>query len=194
MEAISEATKLWADSDRCKAMITMWQDSEEKTVHEVLVRDWVGTDFLGSVVDIGCGAGRLAGVLSYGTYIGYDQSLEMLGMAMQDHPSLQFTLVDIFNFQDDEFYDTLVMLDVAQHQKDPIGAVLRVLDIWKVGRCIISLLVGPEREELSYSTVAGFLEFIELVTLHKPSRIHMERLGGEGFAWVLLEISNGKLK
>lgn len=68
------------------------------------------------VLDLGCGAGRLAGFLS-GTcqsYVGIDASSEMINSARQRHPEMDFHVADMLNltFPPDSFDLILLMHNV----------------------------------------------------------------------------------
>lgn len=87
---------------------------------ETLVSKIIGK--VNSVVDLGCGVGRYYQCLKGITkYQGYDQSIEMVMNAKFSNKDASFACVDITNFQSDEKFDTGVCIDVAYHQKDPIG-------------------------------------------------------------------------
>lgn len=134
IQALEEAVKVWqAPAD----MVGMWAKSEVKARHEKLIASWVDEYDPNIVADLGCGAGRFANVLDFEEYYGFDGSSAMLALAgagtASKHPACQqlaFSLADIFNFSSERSYDALLMIDVAQHQNEPIDAILRVIDLW----------------------------------------------------------------
>jgi hypothetical protein len=85
-----------------------------------------------------------------------------------------------------------ILYDVAVHQKDPLGAVRRVLEIWRADRYICTLLMGPEREDLFASVVVSQEEFNQflgdLVGEGWCIQTHKQRLNPEQFSWVVLDV------
>lgn len=193
MEPINDdVVQLWNDPT---SMLGEWDNSADKLKHELLVAQRVGVQE--HVVDLGCGAGRLVPALevdvelgSVSLYHGFDASTAMIREAKRKYDKYAiFSVVDIFNFSTDTEYDVAIMLDVAQHQVDPVSSILRMLQIWQAGKYVFSLLVGDEREELSMSRVVAFTDLLQLLDVLADCEIYMERLGEERFAWVLVECS-----
>ncbi len=79
------------------------------------------------IIDYGCGTGRLVEILKTlypdfnikNNYIGVDQSQEMILKAKEKYPDLEFSLLDPF-FQPIKDFNTLISLDVLQHQNKPM--------------------------------------------------------------------------
>lgn len=167
-------------------MLDEWEHSADKHLQEKTVAEFVG--HCGKLVDLGCGDGRLAATLDYDSYQGYDGSHLMLVAAKQRNPELSFALIDIFRFQSDEIYDTVLLLDVAIHQMDPLAAIDIILRNWKAKRYIISILVGSVHEELLNSVVISYDELQSfLVNQHNANKILSESIKGEKFTWNLIE-------
>lgn len=182
---LPDAQSIWLQPG---AMLQEWEQSNSKVAQEKLIAQLVGE--AGKVADLGCGNGRYAGVLDYTTYTGFDGSAAMIQAAKERNPNNDFALVDIFRFQSDESYDTVILIDVAYHQTQPIQAALAVLHNWFAQRYFITLLMGYEHTELLNSTVVSFDEMLEL---HRQpgflvERTHIERIENEEFDWLLLEI------
>lgn len=195
IKALDEAVKVWqAPGD----MVAMWAQSELKARHEKLIAGWVDEYDPDLIADLGCGAGRFAGVLEFAEYYGFDGSSAMLEIAEKEnrgkHPAcakLAFSLADIFNYSSDRSYDALLMIDVAQHQNEPVDSILRVMELWKARRYYISLLVGDIREDLFASTVASYTDLLRLPDTHTIQRMYTERFGVERFGWVFMELTKG---
>lgn len=157
IQALPKAKELWDDP---QDLIDMWKNDPHKVRHEKIISDFIGPG--GNLVDLGCGVGRFSLVLNYDSYQGYDQSSEMIRFAKSysyDVRFVNFSCVDIFQFISDEEYDTLIMIDVAHHQLDPLGAIEIVLNHWKAKRYFFTLLTGDQDEELLNSFVMGEKNF-----------------------------------
>lgn len=185
IQALADAVKIW---DNPFEMLDEWAHSPQKARHERLIADWVADG--GKVVELGCGNGRLSLVLNYNTYIGYDQSLAMVQAARDYNPFITVALIDIFSFSPDERYDTLLLIDVAIHQTQPVEAIATVVGNWYAERYLVTLLVGMEHEDLLNSTVVGLNEMSQLLELSDChiNRIYSERLHPDKFNWVLIEL------
>jgi len=151
---IPAAQELW--NNEIHSLTDTWANMPSKLIHENMVANWVGE--VGSVADLGCGIGRYAAALKgqFKAYHGYDITAPMIQAARATYdtvPEVSFSLVDIFSFQVNTHYDVVLMIDVAQHQKDPMTAVERMLQLWNADRYIFSMLIGDHKEELLHSTV-----------------------------------------
>lgn len=185
MKALPKAQELW---NKPEEMLAMWQGSEEKMRHELLIADWVSLRDRPNIVDLGCGPGRFADVLGYETYSGYDQSTPMIMAAKYEpRPRAEFSVVDIFSFQSGKEYDLALLIDVAYHQEAPVESVLRIINLWKAKSYLFTLLVGQEHEDLYNSTVVSYSELLTLVDALGPMAFHIERYGTERFSWILAE-------
>lgn len=192
MNALSSAQELWDDPAQCIEMIQMWDDNAAKKNAEEMIACRAGN--CGSLVDLGCGPGRFASVMQYDSYCGYDSSHTMISLAREvlgHKKDVEFAIADIFEFQSGAVYDTLLMNDVAQHQEDPIESILRVLSIWTAHRYLISLLVGEERQELSFSNVASLDDVLKLLALKQSPQNVFEPIPEENFGWMLLVFDGG---
>lgn len=193
MNILPKAKELWADP---KNLISQWDESDSKQTHEKMIVKKI--KYGGNVADIGCGAGRFCKAFldsdyGYFDYYGFDQSLAMIRYAKEkNYPNSEFQLVDIFRYQSDRKYDTLLMIDVAYHQEEPVDSIIKVLDLWEAKRYFVSLLVGKIREDLFNSTVSSWEDFSELIKNVKRRNfcynMYME-FDENSFAWVLLEIN-----
>lgn len=180
IQALPKAKELWEDP---QDLIAMWKSDPHKTRHEMIISQLVGP--AGYLVDLGCGVGRFSLVLNYTKYQGYDQSSEMIRFAKEYSrgKKVSFSCVDIFEFVSDEEYDTLIMIDVAHHQQDPLGAIETVLNLWKAKRYFFTLLVGKQDEELLNSFVIGEKNFQDFAIYKKLKTMYNEN---NSFCWKIL--------
>jgi len=84
----------------------------------------VSAHVIGSVLDLGCGLGFLAEVVS-GPYLGVDFSPFVVRKAKKHNkkPEARFLEADIRNLPDVGEFDTVTMLEVLEHLDDPAQAV-----------------------------------------------------------------------
>lgn len=189
IEAIPAAKNLWSMPHD---MIKLWETDRNKRLHEILIAEWLHYDIW--VADLGCGNGRLTTLLHPDVeYSGFDTTIEMIALANErmagsDQPqcTAHFSLLDIFESSMQDF-DSVVLQDVAYHQTSPIEAVLRITNLWSAKRYIFSLLVGDVREELLSSVVVPFTDLFRIQEYLEFTRVHIEQLVPENFAWVLIE-------
>jgi 2-polyprenyl-3-methyl-5-hydroxy-6-metoxy-1,4-benzoquinol methylase len=195
IEPVGNARSIWDDPD---TMLEEWENSENKKLIEELIAEWVIDEYKGlgpspgyPIADLGCGNGRLAQELGLGVdeYYGFDASQAMITRAKERCPVYSFSVVDIFNYSSDRHYDTVVLMDVAYHQTEPLAAVERVMQLWEAESYVYTLLIGAEREELLVSVVEPLTGLFNLLDKVELDNMHMKRCGEERFAWVLIKSS-----
>ena len=85
-----------------------------------------------SILDLGCGGGRIFLLYDPVRYVGVDQSEKMLTIAReQEHrgelripiPAVDFYHSDLIDFQTDEHFDVVLLLNVLQHVTNPIELI-----------------------------------------------------------------------
>jgi 2-polyprenyl-3-methyl-5-hydroxy-6-metoxy-1,4-benzoquinol methylase len=101
----------------------------------------------GSIVDLGCGEGIVAGMLHESLpgarYLGIDLSSEAVETARSLQPDLEFRVGDVLSAPSVEDGAELVLcLEVVEHLDDPDAAVSRVLE-WASGHALISVPWEP---------------------------------------------------
>jgi 2-polyprenyl-3-methyl-5-hydroxy-6-metoxy-1,4-benzoquinol methylase len=83
----------------------------------------INIDNIHSVLDLGCGDGRLSGLLSPSThYIGVDYSSVRIKKAKLDYPERPFYRDDLHKFVDSNnlsLCDLIVCVEVLEHLEDP---------------------------------------------------------------------------
>lgn len=180
ISALPKAKELWEDP---QDLIAMWKSDPHKIRHEMLINRYIGP--AGYLVDLGCGVGRFSLVLRYAKYQGYDQSPEMIRFAKgySRAENVNFSCVDVFDFISDEKYDTLIMIDVAHHQQDPLGAIETVLNNWKAKRYFFTILTGERDEELLNSFVIGEKNFQDFAVYKSLKTCYNEQ---NSFNWKIL--------
>jgi len=112
-----------------------------------------------SVLDIGCGTGDLYRYLQYVTYMGIDQSSDMIERARFRNPSAEFKDQNIYEL-DVPTFDTVVCLDVLHHLPDLEPAFSILLE--HARKCLIVTLWINNRDEHQPRKINGSMG--EIVT------------------------------
>lgn len=109
------------------------------------------------VIELGCGTGDLLNAVKPSLGIGVDFSEEMLNVARQKHPNLQFVHADVTDFTIDEEIDYVIISDLLSSLWD-VQAVLHNLRKWVSPRTKIIIS--------SYNYIwEGTLKFAEFIGL-----------------------------
>ena len=77
-----------------------------------------------SVLEIGCATGDILASTNPSRGVGIDISSEMIKLASEKHPQQEFVNTSIENFQNQEKFDYIIMVDVIDHVYD-------VMDVFK---------------------------------------------------------------
>jgi len=101
-----------------------------------------------SVLDFGCGTGDLYRYLRRrgyeGSYLGVDQSIDMLVRAKSRNPDGRFTAANLYGPLELPGFDTVVCLDVLHHQPDIEPGFSRLLSLAE--KCLIVTLWVNDRD------------------------------------------------
>lgn len=122
----------------------------------------------GSVVDIGCGAGRYTEQIvdcNPLKYTGYDPSMQYIHQAQLNFPNdsrIEFVCVDILNFASDETYDVAFCLDVINIFDKPLLVLDKLVKLWKAKRYVVSVLFASRRKLTRTDVVIGMDDLIKL--------------------------------
>lgn len=126
-----------------------WKDEKlVQSVHDVMMRRGRGLArdlemLLGetlsdkSILDLGCGGGRIYKLYKPKSYVGVDQSANMLDIAEKECADengelpfpVRLVLTDLIVFQRDEHFDIALMLNVLQHVTNPLDLVNHMMTL-----------------------------------------------------------------
>ncbi len=142
-------------SKRIREKVKEDYDAIAKTFSETRKKAWPEFDVFKAylspgleVLDLGCGNGRLSAFLQEAqvqSYLGLDQSVELLRMAQKNHPQEAFILGDMANFSDllsahvpdnpSKKYDAIFMIASFHHlpKENQLHVLNQVYDRLKPG-------------------------------------------------------------
>ena len=91
----------------------------------------------GSILEIGCGTGDLLANLKHKNGTGIDISEEMIGIAKEKYPQLEFYIDDIEKLSIDKKFDYIIMQDLIGHLSDVWLAFRNLKKVTKVNTRVI---------------------------------------------------------
>lgn len=116
----------------------------EQYVSNFLGDPWIGWDDLSgkSAIDIGCGAGHAAEILSekYDKVIGVDLCSKLIELAKQKHnnSNIEYIAQDIMNFESEEKFDFVYSHTMMHHLEDYENGLLKIKSlVSKGGKLVI---------------------------------------------------------
>jgi 2-polyprenyl-3-methyl-5-hydroxy-6-metoxy-1,4-benzoquinol methylase len=117
----------------------------------------------GFVLDVGCSQGILQEGLTYGRYLGVDNSEQSIVLAKsKSDPRTQFVCADGSAFVADQSPDAVVMNEVIYYLPDPIAAVQHHARLLAPGGVlIISIYAGTWSSRRLVRAIARRLELVE---------------------------------
>lgn len=140
----------------------------------------------GSVADLNYSA-CCFDYLTARAYWGFDSSVRCIAAAQSKaNDWTKFSTVDVFHFEPGYSFDVCLMIDIAQHQTDPVDAIRKLTNLWRAKRYIFSLLIGYEQRKLSFGNVVTADDAMPLLRESKFTRViphdYMQH------SWYLLEV------
>lgn len=148
------ALKQWSNLDGVCSLLELWDYAQSKTDAEAIVAEmFTETPKHGSVVELGCGAGRLiAGMKEMRKYLGIDLSPDLLAVARERYADDKRVKFIQANFTEIEPtykrpVDVVVCVHVARHYADPLAVLWAALD-WPAKHYLFSVLHSPGRKNL----------------------------------------------
>lgn len=98
-----------------------------------------------SVLELGCGNGRVLSILDFKTYTGIDQSPDMISLAPYD-PRCEFVVYSIEDCQIVKA-DLVLCIEVLQHQAEPLETLALIRSRYRYKHLVVTLMVGEKRQE-----------------------------------------------
>lgn len=154
MQPYTLALEQWNSAEGCQALEEHWQASPYKAQAEQIVAGLVaGLPQHDRIVELGCGSGRLVQHLPpFRRYLGFDLSPHLLASAREAHAAdSRCTFAERNLFSGAPYkrpVDVLLCVHVARHYPHPWELLRTVVELWPSRFYVVSLLHGPERQEL----------------------------------------------
>ena len=117
-----------------------------------------------SVLEIGCGTGDLISEMDASPAFGIDISPEMIKIAQQKHPGIQFEATTVENFKSDTKFDYIFLADVIEHLEDIPSTIKSIAEISNKETSIVFTYANPLWEPI--------LMLLEKVGLKMPEGPH----------------------
>lgn len=179
------AAAQWQSKDDCIALAEMWEHDEAKREAEKIVGN-LATE-LGdthTVVDLGCGNGRMVGALpDFRSYRGYDTSPYLIDLAIERYhinKRCRFEQRDLFApWPYRTPVDILICVHVARHYPEPLVVLQRALE-WPAWGYILSALHGPEHVDLLNGVCLSTAELDEFMATTESIPVGVVEQGDPG--------------
>ncbi len=155
----------WLSEQGCRELAELWERSPSKQEAELIVGELVarlGPGNYDSIVDLGCGNGRLIDNLpAFRSYRGYDISPHLIALAVRQYRVNRRCRFAVHNLFDPPPHrravDVVLCVHVARHYPEPLAVLRRALE-WPARHYVLSALHGPRREELLNGVVLATTE------------------------------------
>ena len=143
----------WDSPDGCRDLLQLWQTAPGKLVAEQMVGRLVKLRRPKTIVDLGCGSGRLIPHLgAFKMYRGYDTCVTLLGEAISVYGTrrrVAFSNRDIRQGAPDvQPVDLVLSVDTSCHYMDPLGWLAEIMALWPARAYLFNVLHGPKTLEL----------------------------------------------
>ena len=116
MAILKDVKKYW-DDEKCADFSYNYFMKTAPELKQDLLNYGVEIDGA-SVLDLGCGIGRIPLIYKPKRYVGVDQSSIMLGRAREmlaDRPEVELVESTLYSFKTDEHFDVALLIDVLPH-------------------------------------------------------------------------------
>lgn len=116
-----------------------------------------------SVLDLACGEGKVLNVLrqKFSRLVGVDASGYALEKAREKHPDVEFHDSLIEEFNTDERFDTVCLLNVLEHVFDPVGLIKKAASFLKDDGILIIHVPNAAALNRKIAVKMGTLSYLE---------------------------------
>lgn len=155
MAILQDAKKYW-DDERCADISHEYFMKVAPVLREDLANLGVPIDGK-SVLDLGCGTGRVAVMYEPKRYVGVDQSTIMLNRAKEllaNRPEVELVESTLYSFKTGDHFDIALLIDVLPHldEKGCISEFRRFLRNYDADIYVARLFVSVTGENIYYNS------------------------------------------
>jgi len=154
MDVYPLAADQWRSKQGCQDLIELFRTSQDKLAEEELVGELVASlPHHKTVVDLGCGPGRMISQLPDSVYYrGYDTSPYLLQEARRvygQNARRKFLNRDLFaGAPYKRAVDVLLAIGLTRHYTDPVGLAAEIMSGWPAKAYVFDFLHAPKAVEL----------------------------------------------
>lgn len=146
MTILSGAKKFWEHEEEVDALYHHFLDTARDLKDDL---DKLGVEIDGkSVLDLGCGTGRILAIYKPKNYVGVDQSSQMLFVAQKNYPLAQWKQSDILKYRTTRRFDVVLLLNVLQHVQNPDVYIRYMLKHFNANTYAIRMFAADEQIEV----------------------------------------------
>ena len=164
MSEIVEKKSVQAHFDQIAKEYDKWKDKNAYyySTMKAFVRRNIRAN--SSVLEVGCGTGDILASTDASRGVGIDISSEMIKLAQFKHPQHEFIAAAVEDFQMDEKFDYIILVDVADHVPDVLDVFESIYKFCHPETRIILTTVNPWWEPI--------LSFMEKIGAKMPEGPH----------------------
>jgi len=149
MTILSGARKFWQSKERAEKLHQHFIETAEGLKADL---DSLNVELDGkSILDLGCGTGRILAICKPYRYTGIDQSPQMLSVAKKEFGKtalIEWKQANILKYDTDYHYDVVLLLNVLQHVKDPGTYIRYMLGHFDADTYVIRMFIATENVDI----------------------------------------------
>lgn len=120
--------------DNYREIAASFDSTRKKHVWPEMEKLLAGLNPEDSVLDVGCGNGRLLELIKNQNYLGVDNSEELISAAQKNYPDNNFRIADILDLKINDQYDLVISVAVLHHLPSKELRLKAISELKKVAR------------------------------------------------------------
>lgn len=144
---LSGAEQYWKDPANCLELNSSWTTMGLTPILRAVLAETanIPEKERQSVLELGCGTGRVLSILDCKTYVGIDQSPDMIALCPKD-ARREFVVASIEDCPIIKA-DLVLCIEVLHHQTDALETLALIRQRYQYRHLIVTLMVGEKRQE-----------------------------------------------